>query len=290
MARAAHPFAALHDAAVYVRRFRNRPFVVKLGGEVLEDPSVRRDLCAQLALLWSFSIPIVVVHGGGSSLDGLCGALGLPAAKAGGRRITTPPVLEAAKMAFKGRVQMDLLAALAAAGLPAVGLSGQDAGLVRARRRPRGDVDYGLVGDVESVDPSLVNHLLAGGYVPVVAPFSADAEGQVLNTNADTVAAALAGALGVEKLFFVLKVPGLLRDVDVPESLVTLADPELLDGMRESVSGGMLPKLAAAREALARGVKSVHLVSGLRPDALLAEVFTNEGSGTMVVADRHGAA
>lgn len=287
MTRHAHPFDALHNAAVYVRRFRNRPFVVKLGGEVLEDAAARRSVCAQLALLWSFSIPVVVVHGGGSSLDGLCGTLGLPAAKVGGRRVTSPEVLDAAKMAFKGKVQMDLLSALAAAGLPAVGLSGQDAGLVKAHRRPRGEVDFGLVGDVESVDPAVVNHLLAGGYVPVVAPFSAEEEGQVLNTNADTVAAALASALGVEKLFFVLKVPGLLRDATAPETLVTLADPDLLDELEGSVSGGMLPKLAAARKALAGGVRSVHLVSGLRPDAILAEVFTNEGSGTMVVADRN---
>jgi acetylglutamate kinase len=287
MTRHTHPFEALHNAAEYVRRFRNKPFVVKLGGEVLEDATIRRSVCAQLALLWSFSIPIVIVHGGGSSLDALCGSMGLPVKKVGGRRVTSPEVLDAAKMAFKGKVQMDLLQALSAAGLPAVGISGQDAGLVKGNLRPKGEVDFGLVGDVASVDPALVNHLLAGGYVPVVAPFSADAEGQPFNTNADTVAAALASALEVEKLFFVLKVPGLLRDVDAPESLVTLADPALLDEMKDAISGGMLPKLAAARQALQGGVRSVHLVSGLRPDAILAEVFTNEGSGTMVVADRN---
>lgn len=287
MPRSANPFAALHHAAQYVRRFRNRPFVVKLGGEILEDPLLRQGVAAQLALLWSFSIPIVVVHGGGSGLDALCRAMDLPTTKVDGRRVTTPEVLDAAKMAFKGRTQMDLLAALEAAGLPAVGLSGQDAGLVKAHRRPAGEVDYGLVGDVDSVDPAVLRTLLDGGFVPVVAPFSAGPDGQVYNTNADTVAAEIAAALGVEKLFFILKVPGLLQDVQDPSSLVPLADLALLAELDGAIKDGMKPKLAAARRALAAGVQSVHLVSGSRPDAILAEVFTNEGSGTMLVADRN---
>ena len=287
MPRSVNPFDALHSAAKYVRRFRGQPFVVKLGGEILDDPGLRRGVCQQLALLWSFSIPLVIVHGGGAGLDALCATMGLETTKVAGRRVTSPAVLDAAKMAFKGRIQMDLIGDLETAGLPAVGISGQDAGLLLSRKRPVGDVDYGLVGDVEAVDTALLRHLLAGGFVPVVAPFSATAEGQVLNTNADTVAAEIAAALGVEKLFFILKVPGLLRDVNVPSSLVPLADLATLDGMADAVKDGMKPKLTAARRALAGGVKSVHLVSGTRPDAILAEVFTNEGSGTMLVADRN---
>jgi acetylglutamate kinase len=208
-----------------------------------------------------------------------------------GRRVTSPEVLDAAKMAFKGKIQMDFIADLEAAGMPAVGLSGQDAGLIKGNRRPPVEVDgatvdYGMVGDVASVDPAVLSHLLAGGYVPVVAPFSADADGQVLNTNADTVAAEVAAALGVEKLFFVLKVPGLLSDPGDPSSLVTLADFKMLDELaaQGAIKDGMRPKLTAARKALNAGVASVHLVSGVRPDAILAEVFTNEGSGTMLVA------
>jgi len=183
------------------------------------------------------------------------------------------------------------IADLEAAGIPAVGLSGQDAGLIRGNRRPPVEVDgeivdYGMVGDVAGVDPALLRHLLAGGYVPVVAPFSASGDGQVLNTNADTVAAEVAAALKVEKLFFVLKVPGLLSDPADPSSLVTLADLRQLDelALAGAIRDGMRPKLAAARKALGAGVASVHLVSGVRADAILAEVFTNEGSGTMLVA------
>jgi len=287
MVRSAHPFEALHSAAKYVRQFRGKPFVVKLGGEILEDPALARAVCVQLALLWSFSIPLVIVHGGGTALDALCTGLGLATTKVAGRRVTSPEVLDAAKMAFKGRVQMDLLAALEAAGLPAVGISGQDAGLIRSHLRPVQDVDYGLVADVDGVDTALLKTLLQGGFVPVVAPFSATAQGQVLNTNADTVAAELAVALGVEKLFFILKVPGLLRDLAEPTSLVPLADLATLAELQGAIKDGMRPKIAAAKRALEGGVKSVHLVSGSRPDAILAEVFTNEGSGTMLVADRN---
>jgi acetylglutamate kinase len=221
--------------------------------------------------------------------------MGLETRKVAGRRVTSPEVLDAAKMVFKGRIQMDFIADLEAAGMPAVGLSGQDAGLIRGTRRPPVEVDgevvdYGLVGDVVGVDPALLSHLLAGNYVPVVAPFSAGADGQVLNTNADTVAAAVASAMKVEKLFFVLKVPGLLSDPADPSSLVPLADLAMLDGLARAgaVKDGMRPKLAAARKALEAGVASVHLVSGARPDAILAEVFTNEGSGTMLVAKLPG--
>ena len=290
-----HPFESLRSAAQYVRRFRHRPFVIKLGGEILDDPALRRSVCEQLALLWSFSIPLVIVHGGGAGLDRVCAGMGLESRKVAGRRVTSPEVLDAAKMVFKGRIQMDFIADLEAAGMPAVGLSGQDAGLIRGTRRPPmvvdGEtVDYGMVGDVAGVDPALLSHLLAGNYVPVVAPFSAGADGQVLNTNADTVAAALASAMKVEKLFFVLRVPGLLSDPADPSSLVPLADPAMLDELARTgaIKDGMRPKLAAARKALEAGVASVHLVSGLRPDAILAEVFTNEGSGTMLVAKLPG--
>jgi len=291
MPRNPHPFESLRSAAQYVRRFRHHPFVVKLGGEILEDPAIRRSVCEQLALLWSFSIPLVVVHGGGTGLDQLCASMGLPTRKVAGRRVTSPEVLDAAKMAFKGKIQMDLLADLEVTGMKAVGLSGQDAGLIRGVKRPPVEVDgntvdYGMVGDVAGVDPGLLRHLLEGGYVPVVAPFSAAADGQVLNTNADTVAAEVAAALGVEKLFFVLKVPGLLSDPADPSSLVPMTDLAGLDALAKAgaIKDGMRPKLTAARKALDAGVASVHLVSGVRPDAILAEVFTNEGSGTMLVA------
>lgn len=286
------PFATLRTAARHVRQFRGKTFVVKVGGELLDQAETRASISEQLSLLWSFSIPLVLVHGGGASLDALCTTLDLPIVKVAGRRVTSPEVLRAACMAIKGDVQMGLLSSLLASGLPVVGLSGQDAGLMTADRRPPtvidGEtVDFGEVGDISSVNPDLILRLLGGGFVPVVAPFTADGHGGLFNTNADTVAAALAVALRAEKLLFVVRVPGLLKNVTDPSSLVPFADLAGIDALAATgaIQGGMRPKLAAARQALEGGVGSVHLVSGLGADSLLVEIFTNEGSGTMLVRE-----
>ncbi len=289
-------YASLRSAAQYVRAFRGKTFVFKLGGEVLESAAVRCAVCEQLNVLWSFSIRLVIVHGGGSGLDALCESLDLPVEKVAGRRVTTRKVLDAAKMILAGSVHTDLLADLRAAGLSVSGVSGVDGGILSAHKRQpvqiKDDagatqfVDFGLVGDIDHVNPALLLHLLEGGYVPVVTPLSANDKGEVFNTNADTVAAEIAVALKAEKLFFLLKVPGLLEDLARPSSLVpytTLAGTEQLEKSGK-ISGGMRPKLAAVRRALTGGVASAHLVSGLLPDAVLTEVFTNQGSGTMVVA------
>jgi acetylglutamate kinase len=296
MSVAPDSYATLRSAAQYVRAFRGKTFVFKLGGEVLEDPAVRRAVCEQLAVLWSFSIKLVLVHGGGTGIDALCDSLNLPVEKVAGRRVTTAKVLDAAKMVLAGSLHTDLLADLRAAGLPVTGVSGVDGGLLTARKRQpvqiKDDagqsqfVDFGLVGDIEKVNPSLLQHLLQGEYVPVVTPLSANDKGEVFNTNADTVAAEIAVALDAEKLFFLLKVPGLMEDLARPSSLVPYATLEGIEGLENGgkVSGGMRPKLTAVRRALSGGVASAHLVSGLVPDAVLTEVFTNQGSGTMVVA------
>ena len=285
------PFDSLKDAAKYVRVFRNKPFVVKIGGDILADGALRKSVCRQLALLSSVGIPLVVVHGGGPAVDRMCQQLGLATQKIAGRRVTTPEVLEAAKMVLKGGVQMELIADLQDAGLLAVGLSGQDAGLLRAdRRRPvvvdGQNVDFGCVGDIEFVEPRVLQVLMDSGYVPVVAPFTVNATQQILNTNADSIAAAIAAALKVEKLFFVLKEPGLLSDPENPQSLLPFVDLAKIRELENSsaIQTGMRPKIAAAVSALGAGVTSVHFVSGILPDSILAEVFTNEGSGTMLVA------
>jgi acetylglutamate kinase len=288
-----NPYDTLKSAARYVKLFRDKVFVVKLGGEVLENPALRRALGEQLAVLSAFSIRVVIVHGGGAELDAACRALDIPIEKKAGRRVTTPKVLEAAKMVFAGPVHLDLLADLRAAGLPCVGLTGVDAGLVHAHKRPPVAVqvdgrtelaDFGLVGDIDMVDPRIITHLLEGDYVPVIAPLSGSDSGAIYNTNADTIAAAIAAALGAEKLIFVLKVAGLLEDASDASSLVPHCDLAQLAELEKAgrLKDGMLPKAKAIRDALARGVKSVHLVSGMLPDALLVETFTNEGCGTMI--------
>jgi len=289
---AANPFDVMKGLAKYLRLFRGKIFVVKIGGEVLENPEARKAVAEQLSALWTMSIRLVIVHGGGGEIDALCNRLNLPIQKINGRRVTTPEVLQTVKMTLAGSVHTDWLAELNAAGIPAVGLSGVDAGLIKAHRREPmqmggGLVDFGEVGDIDSVDPALLHTLLERDYVPVLCPLSTGPEGQVFNTNADTVAAAVAGTLKAEKLFFVIGLPGLLKDINNPNSVISFAPMNMLDEMiaRGEVSGGMLPKSTAIKHALNNSVGSVHLVSGLQQDALLVEVFTNEGAGTKLVKD-----
>lgn len=294
---ASNPYDALKGLSKYLRQFRGKTFVIKLGGEVLDEPESRRRVVEQIGVLWTLSIRVVVVHGGGSRLDQLCEQLNLPVEKQAGRRVTTPDVLEAAKMVFNGVTNTDLLAEMNRVGVPAVGLTGVDAGMIKARKRApmyMGEdggkpkfFDYGLVGDIEQIDPTLLKHLLESDYVPVIAPLSGNPDGSVFNTNADTIASHLAAVLGAEKLFYVLKISGLLKDVKNPSSLITFATLAKLDEMeaRGELAGGMLPKAASIRHALNHGVQSAHLVSGVQADALLVEIFTNEGAGTMIVKD-----
>lgn len=293
-----NPFEFLRAATPYVRQFRNRIFVIKIGGDLLAEPEARQDIAEQLSLLHHFSIKLVLVHGGGPQVDELCRKLDIPIRKIAGRRVTTPEALEVTKMVLAGSVQMDLLAEMRSAGLPVVGLSGVDAGLTKAQRRPpvmvvedaqtsAHEVDYGLVGDIVGVDASILETLVNGGFVPLVAPLSGSDKGEIFNTNADSMAAALAVALKAEKLFFLLRVPGILQNAEDPLTLVNYMTLTDLRKLEESgaVKAGMRPKVAAIQTALKGGVKRVHLISGFKPDALLREIFTNEGSGTMVVDD-----
>lgn len=282
--------AGLKHALPYLRLFQGKTFVVKLSGEALDDPSRLGLFLEQLEVLHRLGIRVVLVHGGGPQTTALASRLGLPTEKIDGRRVTDAATLDAAVMAMAGQVNTTLLAACRRAGVPAVGLSGIDADLVEARRRPPvatngTTVDYGYVGDIAAVHPRVVERLVADGYVPVIAPLAADREGGILNINADTVAAELAIALGAEKLLFAVAVPGILERGDDPKSLISLLDlAGLSDLERKGVlSGGMLPKAKAIARALEGGVARVHLVPFATQDALLVELFTNEGIGTLVV-------
>lgn len=289
---------ALKEALDYTRLYRDQTFVVKLGGEVLASPKLLDGLAVEIALLESLSIRVVVVHGGGPQATELSRTLGFEPEIVAGRRVTTPEALEVAKMIYAGRLNVDVLAALRAQGVRGVGLSGIDGGLVEAHRRPpvavnddegmTRTVDFGEVGDVDSVDPSLLELLLAQGYVPVVASLAADRNGNPLNVNADTLAEAIATALAAKKLIYLTGAPGLLRDAGDPSSLVAFACPDdLRDLMSEGrIVGGMRPKVEACLRAVENGVRRTHIVDGRSPDALLVELFTGHGSGTMIVAER----
>jgi acetylglutamate kinase len=279
--------AALRHAVPYLALFRGRTFVVKVGGGALDDPRSVASVVEQVAALHHLGIRVVLVHGGGQQASAQARALGLPVRQVEGRRVTDDAMLAVVARALNGDANTALLSACRAAGLQAAGISGVDADLVVARRRSPLPVDYGHVGDVERVDPRLARHLLDGGFVPVVSPLGADASGRLLNLNADGVAAALAVALRAEKLLCLIEPAGVLEDPADPGSLVSYLDLPGLARLRAEgrLLAGMLPKAAAIETALTGGVPRAHLVSWRSPDALLWEVFSNEGSGTLVVPD-----
>ena len=282
----------LREALPFIRRFKAKTFVVKFGGEIADDPERLASFCEELALCAQVGIRVVVVHGGGKQATELGARLGIDAAIVNGRRVTDERTLDVVKMVFAGKLNTEILGALRRAGVRAVGLSGVDGDLLRARRRPpqtlvdtaTGEprtVDFGFVGDILDADPRVLETLAADGFVPVIASLAADDDGVVYNVNADTVAAAIATSLGAEKWIVATNVAGVLDGDGNLLSRLTASDARAL--VETGVArGGMVPKLEAALSALDAGVGSVHLIDGTRPGALLDEVFTSGGNGTMV--------
>jgi acetylglutamate kinase len=293
--------AGLKGALRYVRAYRDNVFVVKVGGDVLADSEALDRFAQQLGLLTSLGIRIVVVHGGGPQATALSRRLGHEPAIIAGRRVTDETALDVAKMVYSGTLNVDLLASLRANEVQGVGLSGVDADLITARRRPpvkvmddsgvQRDVDYGHVGDIDRVDPRVLTTLLEARFVPVVASLAGDNDGNVYNVNADTVAESLAVALKAQKLIFLTGAPGVLRDRNDPSSLVTFADPDDLAALMTSgaLAGGMRPKVEACIRAATGGVERTHIIDGRLPDSLLFEVFTGAGCGTMIVGRKEKA-
>ncbi len=285
--------SALKHAAPYIRLFKGKVFVLKAGGEIFADAVTTRAMMEQVGILHQVGIRVVLVHGGGPQSTELAAALGLDTRFIDGRRVTDAPSLDVATMVLNGQINTRVLAACRDLEIPAVGISGVDAGLIRAHRRPPvateggESVDYGFVGDIDAVDADVLRKQLDNGLMPVVSPLSCDAAGTLLNINADTVAAAIAAELGAEKLILATGAPGILGDRDDPQSLISYIDRAGLARLRNDgkLADGMLPKAAAIDAAIADGVKRVHIISWKLPDSLLLEVFTNEGTGTLVVAD-----
>jgi len=293
--------AGLKGALGYVRAYRDHVFVVKLGGDVLADAEALDRVAAQLGLLSSLSIRIVVVHGGGPQASALLRRLGSEPVMVAGRRVTDDAALEVAKMVYAGVLNVNLLASLREHEVQAVGLSGVDADLITARRRPRvnvvddtgltREVDFGHVGDIDRVDSRVLTTLLESRFMPVVASLAGDGDGNVFNVNADTVAESLAVALKAQKLIFLTGAPGVLRDRNDPSTLVTFADPDDLEGLMASgsLAGGMRPKVEACIRAATGGVERTHIIDGRAPDSILLEVFTGAGCGTMIVGRKEKA-
>jgi len=286
----------LREALPYIQKFKGKTFVVKFSGKVTEDKENLASLSEELALLHQVGIRLCVVHGGGKQLSELAEKLGVAQTIINGRRVTNDETLELATMIFAGKINTEILAALRRRFVEAVGLSGVDGNIVHARKRPakeilnretgrRGRVDFGHVGDVLEINARLLNILLEKNYLPVISSLGADDDGQIYNINADTIAAEIAVSLQAEKLVLLSDVAGIYLEPDKPEtklSRLSIAQTEALINSG-AVSGGMIPKLQSLTDLLRRGVKSAHIISGTTRNALLSEVFTDSGTGTMVV-------
>ena len=287
--------SALKHATPYMRMYKRKIIVLKAGGEAFSSADTTRSLMEQVGLLHQVGIRVVLVHGGGAQSTQMAEELGIATEFVDGRRITDQSSLEVAAMVLNGQINTRILASCRDLGIPAVGISGVDAGLIKAHKRPpvarQGNsgetVDYGFVGDIESVDTNVLIKQLDNDLVPIISPLSADESGTLLNINADSVASAVAVALSAEKLILATGAPGILESANEPASLISYVDLAGLSKLRNDnrLSDGMLPKIAAIELALLGGVPRVHVISHALPDSVLLEIFTNEGTGTLVVND-----
>ncbi|HXZ93479.1 MAG TPA: acetylglutamate kinase [Burkholderiales bacterium] len=278
----------LAEALPYIRRFHGKTIVVKFGGNAMVDASLQAGFARDVVLLKLVGMDPVVVHGGGPQIERLLKQLGIKSEFVHGMRVTDAATMDVVEMVLGGAVNKDIVTLINQAGGKAVGLTGQDGGFIRARKlmmpspeRPSELLDIGQVGEVESIDPRVIDSLEQGGFIPVVAPIGVGADGVSYNINADLVAGKLAEVLHAEKLILMTNTPGVL---DEQGRLLTGITPRQIDEMvaAGTLSGGMLPKISSALEAARSGVRSVHIIDGRVPHALLLEVLTDRGVGTLI--------
>jgi len=278
----------LGEALPYIRRFHGKTIVVKFGGNAMIDEALKAGFARDVVLLKLVGMNPVVVHGGGPQIEQLLARLGKKGEFVQGMRVTDDDTMDVVEMVLGGQVNKEVVTLINQAGGKAVGLTGQDGGFIRARKlllpsesKPSELLDIGLVGEIESIDPAVISALEGGGFIPVVAPIGVGADGTTFNINADLVAGKVAEVLGAEKLIVLTNTPGVL---DRDGKLLTGLTPRGIDELVTAgvISGGMLPKIASVLDAARSGVKSCHIIDGRVPHALLLEVLTDQGVGTLI--------
>lgn len=274
----------LSEALPYIQQFTGRTVVVKYGGAAMKDSTLKETVIRDIVFLACVGLRPVVVHGGGPEINSWLDKLGIQPQFKDGLRVTDATTMDVVEMVLVGRVNKELVALINKAGGLAVGLCGKDGNLIKAR--PEGREGIGFVGEVSSVDIKLLESLIKNGYIPVVSSVAADENGQAYNINADTVAGEIAAALGAEKLILLTDTPGILQDYKDHGTLIPKVDIKQARDLIETgvVAGGMIPKVNCCVRSLAQGVKAAHILDGRIPHALLLEIFTNEGIGSMIVA------
>ncbi|RUQ33258.1 acetylglutamate kinase [Micrococcus sp. HSID17245] len=293
--RAESKAEVLVEALPWIRRFAGTVMVVKYGGNAMVSEELRRAFAEDIVFLHHVGVHPVVVHGGGPQINAMLDRLGIASEFRGGLRVTTEEAMDVVRMVLTGQVGRELVGLVNSHGPYAVGFSGEDAGLLRARRTGAvvdgREVDLGLVGEVTGVDPTAILDVIESGRIPVVSSVAPEIDddgeptGQVLNVNADTAAAALAAALGAAKLVLLTDVEGLYADWPDRDSLISSLTAAQLRALLPSLASGMIPKMAACLAAVDAGVQRAHVVDGRRPHSMLLEVFTSAGVGTQVVPD-----
>ena len=280
--------AVLAEALPYIKRFHGKTIVVKYGGNAMTDEHLKNCFARDVVLLELVGFNIVVVHGGGPQIENLLARVGKKGEFVQGMRVTDAETMEVVEMVLGGQVNKDVVNQINQAGGKAVGLTGKDSNLIRAkklllpnRESPADLIDIGQVGDITQIDPSLIAHLESGGFIPVIASIGVGKDGETYNINADVVAGKIAEVLKAEKLVLLTNTPGVL---DREGKLVTDVTPKQIDEMVSdgTLSGGMLPKINSALDAARNGVKSVHVIDGRVEHALLLEILTSHGVGTMI--------
>jgi acetylglutamate kinase len=273
----------LSEALPYIQQFAGRTVVVKYGGAAMKDQSLKEKVIRDIVFLSCVGVRPIVVHGGGPEINSWLGKLGIEPQFKNGLRVTDALTMDVVEMVLAGRVNKELVSLINRAGALAVGLCGKDGNLIKARTVDKEGV--GFVGEVSSVDTKLVESLVQSGYVPIISSVAADEAGQAHNINADTVAGEVAAALQAEKLILLTDTRGILQDYKDPSTLITKLDIEEARELikKEVVAGGMIPKVNCCVRALAQGVRAAHIIDGRIPHALLLEIFTDEGIGSMIL-------
>ena len=285
--------AALKYAIPYIRLFKSKIFVIKASGSLFLDEKLIEKLIEQLSILQQLGIKIILIHGGGPQSSEMAASLGIKSKFIEGRRVTDSKMIDVTTMVLNGKINTKILAIARKYNMKAIGMSGIDSGLIRAHRREvthdknNKSIDYGFVGDIDSINPELIFKQLDDGFIPIISPLACDDSGIILNINADTVAASIAAEISAEKLIFISSAPGILEDSRDNSSLISYLDIEKLERLilEKQITDGMLPKSSAIKFAIEKGVGRVHVISYNTSDSLLIEMFTNDGTGTLVVSD-----
>jgi len=277
--------SVLVEALPYIREFNGKTVVVKYGGSTMLDPAIRRLTAEDIVLMKYVGMNPVVVHGGGPAISKTLDGLNIESRFHNGLRVTDQDTIDVVEMVLAGSVNKDIVSLISRAGGNAIGLSGKDGNLLHAKKIELGDgVDIGHVGEIDTVNRDLIDMLSNSDVIPVIAPVATDAEGGTWNVNADTAAGKIAGAISAEKLVFLTDTPGLLADMNDPDSLIHQVEFKEVEKLTKDgvIAGGMIPKIDACHAALDSGVKKTHIIDGRVPHALLIEIFTQTGLGTLV--------